>query len=74
MTTIRTFLNPSEAEFYVTLLRGNGFEAALLDEAQQQAAFLSTGIRLQVLDQEAEEALKFLESAPPPGDLPPAAE
>lgn len=73
MTTIRSYQNHAEAAFYLSLLTGNGFEAALLDETAHDYTILAP-IRLQVVDQQVEEANAFLESVPPLGDLPPAAE
>ena len=60
MTTIRSYQNNAEA--------------ALLDESAHDYTIIAP-IRLQVLDEQVEEANAFLEAAPtPPGELPPSVE
>lgn len=65
MTTIRTFTNQADAAVCLSALRAGGFEAVLLDEASN--AWIYSGqavpIRLQVPDEQAEEASAFLASA-----------
>lgn len=73
MTTLRSYQNHGEAAFYLSLLTGNGFEAVLLDETAHDYTLLAP-IRLQVPDEQAEEANAFLASAPAPGELPPTPE
>jgi hypothetical protein len=74
MTTIRSYQNHAQAAFYLSLLTGNGFESVLLDETAHDYAIIAP-IRLQVRDEQVEEANTFLESAPPaPGELPPTVE
>ena len=72
MTTIRTVSNQAEAAFLLSLLQGNGFEAALLDEGAFHYSALMVPMRLQVADDQASEALRFLRTTPefPPDPTP----
>ena len=64
MTTIRTVSNQGEAAFLVSLLRGNEFEAVLLGEGAFQYSCVMEPMRIQVPDEQAEEARSFLRSTP----------
>lgn len=80
METIRSFLNISEAGFAVSLLTSAGIHAVLADEHAFTLgpASLSSGIRLQVPEEEVERALSILdgqeEFAPLPDDFVPPEE
>jgi hypothetical protein len=54
MTTVTTCSNPAEAELLHTLLTDRGIEAFVLDDA------FGGAIRLQVADEQAEEARRLL--------------
>ena len=73
MTTLRSYQNHAEAAFYLSLLTGNGFDATLLDETAHDYTIVAP-IRLQVPDEQAEEANAFLVTTPSPGELPPGAQ
>ena len=62
MITIRTLSNQGEAAFLLSILRGNGFYAVLLDEGGFHYSAALTTMRLQVPDEQAEEAQTFLSS------------
>ena len=64
MTTIRTLSNQGEAAFLLSVLQGNGFDAALLDEGAFQYTAIMVSMRLQVPDDQASEALIFLNTTP----------
>lgn len=76
MTTIRTLSNQGEAAFLLSVLQGNGFDAVLLDEGVFQYAAIMAPMRIQVPDEQAAEALNFLNTTPElqPGFTPPEAE
>ena len=60
MTTIRSLSNHAEAGFLLSLLQANDFDAVLLDEGSFQYGKGMQPIRLQVADEQAEDAIIFL--------------
>lgn len=69
MKTIRTFANQADAAVCLSALQAGGFAPVLLDEASNAWNYSGQAvpIRLQVPDEEAEEASAFLASASPGG-------
>ena len=63
MITIKTLTNQAEAEFLLSVLQGNGFDAVLLDEGAFQYSMVLTPMRLQVPADQASAALTFLSTA-----------
>jgi len=64
MTTIRTLSSQAEAAFLLSLLQGNGFDAVLLDEGSFHYSAAITAMRLQVPENQAAEAHRFLSAVP----------
>jgi hypothetical protein len=64
MQTIRTFTNQAEAALLSSFLKSHGFDAVLLDESSFQWNFagLAIPIRLQVPEEQAESAIRLLET------------
>jgi hypothetical protein len=64
MLTIRSYTNQAEASFFGSLLQANGFDAVLLDEESFQGyGGPAIPIRLQVPEEQAAEALAFINTA-----------
>lgn len=62
MKTINHYTNQGEASFAASLLQSEGFDAVLLDEGSFQFAYAGAAIpiRLQVPEEQAAEAVNFL--------------
>jgi len=60
MTTIETLSNQGQAAFLLSVLRGHGFDAVLLDEGSFHYNAIMSSMRLQVPDAQAADALEFL--------------
>lgn len=72
MTTIREFVEQVQASVVVSFLEDNGIKATLVDEnaAAWSGLHITIPIRLQVEDDQAEEAMALLDqldAAPLPG-------
>ena len=66
LVTLRTFNYEHEAEFVKGLLEGNGIEATISGDdcaALDAALSLVRGVRVMVLDDRFEDAVRVLESA-----------